>query len=185
MTFIRRRKNKMQRAIQKLMLLAVFSTMVIGLASGRAFAQAADGGGSDMSFFVGYMLPNQIDNVTQILPVFGGRYSLGIPNVGGLEFEGLNTHSNGVDFTSVAMSLRGEIPVIQGINALIYGGPDLHYYIPSGSSSRLTDYGVHFGVAGMMFVTDTLWLRSDLKFLGGPGTQLQLLFGLLFRGSGT
>lgn len=148
----------------------------------EAKAQSSETG-SDISLFMGYMLPNQIDNVTEIMPVFGGRYALTFPNVGALEIEGLNTHSYGVDFTTLAVSLRGEIPLMQGLSAIVYGGPDLHYYIPNGDNARHTDYGAHVGIGGLMLVSDTLWLRSDLKFLGNPGTQMQLLFGLMFRSS--
>jgi len=150
------------------------------LASSVASAQSAEGG-SDISLFMGYMLPNQIENVTEIMPVFGGRYALNFANIGAVEIEGLNTHSYGVDFTTFALSLRGEIPLMPGLSGLVYGGPDLHYYIPNGDTARHTDYGAHVGVGGLMLVSDTLWLRTDLKFLGNPGTQMQLLFGLMFR----
>lgn len=140
-----------------------------------------DSGGSDISLFMGYMLPSQIDNVTEIMPVFGGRYGLALTGVGAVELEGLNTHSEGVDFTTFALSLRGELPLMHGLSAIVYGGADLHYYRPEGDSERHTDYGIHAGVGGLMLVTDTFWLRSDLKFLGNPGTQMQILFGLMFR----
>lgn len=159
----------------------IAALMLIVMSALSAGAQSSESGASDISLFMGYMLPNQIENVTEIMPVFGGRYALSVANVGAVEIEGLNTHSYGVDFTSFALNLRGEIPLMPGLSGIIYGGPDLHYYIPNGDNVRHTDYGVHFGAGGLMWVSDTLWLRTDLKFLGNPGTQLQLLFGLMFR----
>jgi hypothetical protein len=149
----------------------------------RSQAQSGENTGSDFSLFAGYMLPNGIDGVTEIMSVFGGRYSFSLP-VGSVELEGTNTHSEGVDFTTFGASLRGEIPVAHGLSGLIYGGPDIHWYIPRGDTERHTDYGIHVGGAGLLLVTDSLWLRGDLKFMGNPGTALYLLFGLMFRPSG-
>ena len=162
-------------------LIALVAVILTGSAlSQRAFAQAD--AGNDFSLFIGYMLPNQIDGVTEILPLFGGRYSFGLP-AGAVEVFGENAHAEGVDWTSFGVSLRGEIPVMHGISGLIYGGPNFHYYAPAGSIVRRSDYGVHFGVAGLMLVSDTFWLRTDLKFMGNPGTAMYLLFGLMFRTS--
>lgn len=159
----------------------VFICFVILASLGEARAQAGgEGGNNDFSFFLGYMFPNSIDNVTEVMPVFGGRYGFAMP-FGVVEGEFTNTHSEGVDFTTFGANLRGDINLGQGLTALVYGGPDFHYYIPRGSTSRQTDLGVHFGVGGLMHVTDTLWLRTDLKFHGNPGTAMYLLFGVMFR----
>jgi hypothetical protein len=159
-----------------------FVFVVVSLVTGfNAHAQDSGTGGDDFGLFLGYMLPNQIDGVTDIVPIFGGRYAFGLSGVGALELEGMNTHSEGIDFTTIGASLRGEIPVMHGIHGIVYGGPDLHYYIPRGDTVRHTDYGVHVGIGGMMLVTDTLWLRTDLRFNGNPGTALLLLFGAMFR----
>ncbi len=148
-----------------------------------SFARAQDANGrDDFSFFVGHMLPNQIEGVTEILPVFGGRYAFA-GSFGALEVGGQNSHAQGVDFTTLTVDVRGEIPVAQGISGLIYAGPVLNYYSQKNTSNRLTEYGLEVGVGAMMLVSDTLWLRGDLKFMGGPGTSLYLLFGLAFRTS--
>jgi hypothetical protein len=148
-------------------------------------AQAQDAeSGTDFSMFVGYMLPNQIEGVTEILPLFGGRYAYSFGGGAGMEITGENAHAMGVDWTSFGLNFRAELPVTSGVSALVYAGPDLHYYIPINDTARRVDYGAHFGVAALMLVTDTLWLRSDLKLAGNPGTSLSLLFGLMFRSAG-
>ncbi len=160
------------------------ATLLAFIVAGFVFssvAEAQEGGSDDFSMFLGYMLPNQIEGVADIVPMFGGRYAFGLSGVGSVELEGMNTHSEGIDFTTLAASLRGEIPVMHGIHGIVYGGPDLHYYIPRGDTVRHTDYGVHVGIGGLMLVTDTLWLRADLRFNGNPGTALLLLFGAMFR----
>ena len=141
------------------------------------------GGGDDFSFFLGEMLPNQIDGVRDILPVFGGRYAFGLSGPGAIEVGLQNSHAQGVDFTTLNLDFRAVFPAAPGISAAIYLGPALNYYSEKDSSNRLTATGIEFGVAGLMSVGDVLQLRADLKFMGGPGTSLYLLFGVVFRTS--
>ena len=159
--------------------LVLFAIALAFVAPIEARAEGAESG-TDFSMFVGYMLPNQIDGVTEVFPLFGGRYAFAIPG-GAVEITGENAHALGIDWTSFGLSLRGEIPVMTGISGLIYAGPDFHYYTPINDTQRKPDYGVHVGVAALMLVSETLWLRSDLKFNGNPGTSMSLLFGFMFR----
>ncbi len=94
------------------------------LAFDRASAQSQDIG-NDLSLYLGSMLPNQIDGVTEILPVFGGRYSIAT-QAGSVEMGLANTHAMGVDFTTAELSLRGDVPVGEGMTGIIYGGIDLN-----------------------------------------------------------
>lgn len=176
----------LRRIDSRLDFLRVTAIILLILAGGGKAAAQDSGGnnGNDISLFLGYMLPNQIDGVSEIVPMFGGRYAFAFPGVGAAELEGMNTHSAGIDFTTFSASLRGEIPVMSGVSGIVYGGPDLHYYIPNGDTVRHTDYGVHVGIGGLMLVSDTLWLRADLRFNGNPGTALLLLFGVMFRAPG-
>lgn len=146
-----------------------------------AWAQEADGS-DDISLYVGSMLPNQIDGVTEILPVFGGRYGFGT-KIGTVEVGGANTHAEGVDFTTISGSLRGDFDLGDGMSGLIYGGMDWNWYIPAGATDRQSETGFHIGTGALMSVTQNLALRADLKFMGGPGTSLYLLFGVLFKSS--
>lgn len=145
-----------------------------------SFAQDGGSDSDDISLYIGSMLPNQIDGVTEILPVFGGRYGFGT-NIGTFEVGGANTHAEGVDFTTISGSLRGDFDLGDGMTGLIYGGLDWNYYVPAGATERQSETGLHIGTGAMMLVSNTLWLRSDLKFMGGPGTSLYLLFGILFK----
>lgn len=146
-----------------------------------AWAQEGARYGDEIGLSLGHMLPNQIDGVTEILPVFGARY--GLSTVAGvIEFAGMNIHAHGVDFTTAEVSLRGEVPVESGLSALLYAGVDLNWYAPENTSSRQTETGAHLGAGGLLHVANTLWLRGELKFMASPGTSLYLLFGLTFRG---
>lgn len=160
---------------------SLFTLMIVTIGQ-PAFAQD-QGGSDDVSLFIGSLLPNQIDGVTEILPVFGGRYGLG-SRIGTIEFGAGNSHAEGVDFSTLSMSLRGDVPVGDGLEGLIYGGIDFNWYRPVDQTDRKSETGFHIGAGGLLMVSDSLWLRTDLKFMGGPGTSLYLLFGLLFRSSG-
>jgi hypothetical protein len=149
-----------------------------------AFAQNSGSNGDDFSLFVGHMLPHQINGVDEILPVFGGRYAFGT-SFGAIELGGQNTHAAGLDFSTLTLDLRGEIPLAQGVSGLLYLGPVLNYYTEKDASERKLEYGIEAGAGAMMLISDTLWLRGDMKFMGGPGTSLYILFGFVFRTSGT
>lgn len=169
----------MIRRFEVLILLFFF----VGLAfpGTQALAQAeGESSGSEISLFLGSMLPNQIDGVTEIMPLVGGRFGLNTL-AGVLELGAFNSHAYGVDFTNFDLSVRGDLPVAEGIAAGIYGGLDINWYAPYGSTARLTETGIHLGAAGLMSISSNLWLRGDLKFMGGPGTSLLLLFGIMFR----
>lgn len=144
-------------------------------------AGGGEGGGSEISLYLGTMLPNQIDGVSEILPLLGGRYGLRTASLGTLEFGLTNTHAEGVDFTTFTGSIRADLPAMDGFFGIIYTGIDLNYYRPAGSEDRRTETGFHVGSGILMHASDTLWFRSDLKFMASPGTSLSLLFGLVFR----
>ena len=173
--------SRFSLSLLHLFLLAALAMFLV--APRMAFAQSSGTtNADDFSLFAGHMLPNQINGVDEILPVFGGRYAFGT-SFGAIELGGQNTHAHGIDFTTITLDLRGEFPLAQGVTGLLYLGPVMNYYSEVDSSDRKLEYGVEAGMAGMLLLSDTLWLRTDLKFMGGPGTSLYLLFGFVFRTS--
>ena len=145
---------------------------------------AQDGGsanGSEISLFLGTMLPNQIDGITEILPLFGGRYGFRTGTFGVAEFGLSNAHAEGVDFTTLSGTIRADLPAIDQFVGIFYGGVDINYYRPNGKDNRSTDTGLHIGTGLMVHLSDTLWLRTDLKFMVQPGTSLSILGGIVFK----
>ncbi len=138
-------------------------------------------GADEISLYLGQQLPSGIEGVTEILPVFGGRYGLQTARIGVAEFGLFNTHAQGVDFTTLEASLRGSIETSPGVDVVYFGGLDFNYYRPENQEDRKTATGFHVGAGGMMQITNNLWLRGDLKFMGGPGTNLYLLGGIVFK----
>jgi len=163
----------------------VFSSLIALLVFTTPRAASADESeNDDISLFIGSMLPNQVDGVSEILPMFGGRYGFGT-KIGTFELGGANAHAEGVDYTLVDGSLRGDFDLGDGMHGLIYGGMDWSYWIKERSTDRQSETGFHIGTGATMSVSPNVSLRADFKFLGGPGTSLWLLIGVMFRNSGT
>lgn len=175
---------RMHTFSSRLINLGLLGTLLLGLVltpeSGRAQAGGAEGG-DEVSIYLGSMLPNQIEGVTEILPVFGGRYGMSTASVGVFEVGLSNSHAEGVDFTTLSGSLRADLPSIDQFVGTVYGGIDVNYYRPVNSTERRTETGLHVGTGLLVHISDTLWLRSDLKFSVSPGTSLSILFGFVFR----
>lgn len=147
-----------------------------------AFAQSdASIPADEISLFVGTHLPSQIDNVTETLPVFGARYGVGTRKFGIIEIGASNTHAKGVDFTNFDLSLRGNAPFDDGIVGIFYAGADGNYYSPEGETKRKIVAGWHVGTGAMIMASRNLWFRGDIKFMGGPGTSLFAVVGLVFQ----
>lgn len=158
--------------------LAVF--LVLGISSvGRAQSGNAD---SEISAFLGNFLPNQISGITEILPVFGGRYSfLNQSRTGALEFSLSNSHAEGVDYSQFGAALRADMPMIDQFMGSVYLGLNLSWYRPALETERKLDLGFQLGTAFSMRLNETVWLRTDVKFNGTPGTSLEILLGLVLR----
>ena len=157
--------------------------MICAFAFLATTARADDSGSDEFSGHLGYLLPNQIDGVTEILPVFGLRYAYPAAPAVSIEGGAENSHASGVDYTTLTLDLRGELEPMQHFLALFYGGVNFHWYAPVGKSDRQTDWGGNLGGGLMMKVTDTVWLRGDLRFDANPGTALYFGFGIAFRES--
>lgn len=147
-----------------------------------AFAEGSDS--SEMNFQFGDMLPDQIDGVTEILPMFGFLYSTSIAGAM-LELGFLNAHASGVDYTQFPIRGRYDIPIDQYLNVIVYAGPELNYYTQLGTDSRTSIVGFNLGGGFIYHIMDTLWFRSEMKFSVNPGDSLYVGFGFTWRsGSG-
>jgi hypothetical protein len=155
---------------------------VVCSTAGSLRAQESEGtaGGSELSFHMGSILPNQIDGVTEILPAVGGRYGFPL-NYGAIELGFLNAHAYGVDYKLISASFRGEMTPMPDISTLFYIGPDFHNYLPLGETTRQSEWGFHVGTGVQMHMGGPFWLRGDMKFNMNPGTALSIGFGIAIR----
>jgi hypothetical protein len=124
---------------------------------------------------MGTLLPNQIEGVTEMLPMWGAR--VGFPRKRSIvELGGMHANSLGVTYTNASVSIKGMFPM-EGIYGLVYGGLDGHYYKgPTDTEFKMTGGG-HLGGGLGAEVAEYLHFRGEMKFNVNPGTSLYIGFG--------
>ncbi len=135
--------------------------------------------GSEFGVHTGPMLPNQIEGMSEIQPLWGLRY--GIPSGKGfLEFNLMNSRAEGVVYYNAAGSYRFDV-TLDEVTGFVYGGLDVHQWSsPPDDTTRVVP-GIHVGGGILMPLGDSLWFRSEMKFNMIPGTALYIGFGLVLR----
>jgi hypothetical protein len=135
--------------------------------------------GSEWSIHTGPLLPNQIDGMSEIQPVWGLRY--GAPSGSGvLEINLANSRAEGVTYYDGYVSYRYDV-ILDEVTGFIYGGADLHQWSsPPDGTTRVVP-GLHVGSGILMPLAGLLWFRSEMKFNMNPGTGLYIGFGLVLR----
>ncbi|MBK9294615.1 MAG: hypothetical protein IPM57_09240 [Oligoflexia bacterium] len=143
----------------------------------------------EVSFLCGPFLPNQIEGITEGIPLCGGRFAFKTANNRYLEINFLSGSSKAQRYILGSLSIRGDT-AFDDIIASVYVGGDIHYptrpfYDPTtgiatGDSTSIY-FGGHLGGALWAELTDGLYVRSDLKFNLNPGTSLFLGFNLVLR----
>ncbi len=162
-----------------LVLALVFATPKLYAQSEKGGTETGQNVGSEWGFHLGSFLPNQIDGITEILPMWGARY--GIKTKRGFIEAGADfSKAMGTRFTTASLSIRGDIPV-QSLVGHVSLGLDLHQVIPPGSDGTTYLGGGHVGGGIMSLIGGDVWFRSDMKFNINPGTSLYIGFGFLFR----
>lgn len=137
-----------------------------------------------VSAHLGSFLPNQIEGVTEILPMWGASYAF--PSRGGfIEFGGMAASAHGVKYNNAYAEVRGDFPLE---DLLVTGGlgVDAHLYTPPPS---LTDPqpktkasgGGHISGGINAHIADSLWFRVLMKFNISPGTSMYFGFGFEWR----
>lgn len=127
---------------------------------------------------MGTFLPNQIEGVTELLPMWGLKY--GFPaRKGVVEVGALSAQSMGVSYQNVSLSLRGNIPVDTMVG-IVFLGIDGNYYSAPQQPYKLA-FGGHFGGGIATHLGDVVWFRADMKFNVNPGTSLYFGFGFEFQ----
>jgi hypothetical protein len=160
----------------------IFFILILVLPSLRASAQSSGTAGLDeISLHAGQLLPSQIKGMTEILPIVGVRYGLGV-SFGTIELDGTNAHAKGVDWTCISISVRGDTPLFDGGNAIYYGGLDSTFYQPVGETSRSNQFGLHVGGGLMLRMSSSFWFRPEAKLMNNPGSTLYVGAGITYQG---
>jgi|GEM_PF-2825221 len=163
-------------------LITVLTTMTVAFTF-ASIANAEDSSSADPSEFslaAGYILPSRIPGMDQVMPIWGLRYGLPV-SFGVVEFEGVNSHAYGSDYYNVMAGVRGNSPIFPGANFIYFVGIDETVYRPSTEAQNLNHLGFHFGGGLMMRIVDSIWFRSDARFINAPGSILAVEVGLVYR----
>lgn len=134
--------------------------------------------GFEWGLHTGPLLPNQIEQVTEIMPMWGAR--VGFPNRNAMvEIGATSARAYGTSLYNGHISYRGDITV-ESLTGIFYAGLDLYHITPPEQSGR-TEGGGHVGAGLMTLIGDVAWFRADMKFNINPGTALYIGFGITFR----
>ena len=144
-------------------------------------AWSATGVETKMEYFLegGILLPDQIDEVTEVLPTWG----LGVGWVKDTTvygFELANATSEGVQFFNLAASIRADLEIM-GLTGTVAGGLDATGLERPGHEGRKYFGGAHFSGGVMALISKGLYARMNMKFNLNPGVSMFLGFGLLYR----
>ena len=129
--------------------------------------------------FIGNLLPNQIDGVTEIHPQWGWWTGFGLGGAGTAEINITSGNGNGVEWSSLSTSLRMDVP-IENLIGIVYIGANVSYYKGVDMPKKLFGGG-HVGGGVMTPLSKLLYFRADMKFHVNPGTSLLIMGGFLFR----
>lgn len=163
-----------------------FLMCIIVLTIFSAHAQTPEGGGegqeptgSEFGIHTGPLLPNQIDGMSEIQPMWGLRYGTSFKK-GMLEASLANSRAEGVIYYNGFLSYRYDV-TLEEVTGIIFAGLDLHQWSsPPDDSTRMVAGG-HIGGGMMLPIGDAMWFRSEMKFNLNPGTALYIGFGLVLR----
>lgn len=124
---------------------------------------------------MGILLPNQIEGVTEILPMWGARF--GFPKKNSMvEIGAMHANSQGTTLTNASLSLKGTFPM-EGVYGIVFGGADFYYYKgPIDPEYRMVGGG-HLGGGLGVEIAEYLHFRGDMKFNVNPGTSMYIGFG--------
>jgi len=136
--------------------------------------------GAEASGYIGTLLPNQIAGVSEILPVWGLRYSHPV-SFGFVEAGVRDSHAKGVVWDVVSLDLRFDMNTVDGFTNIFYLGADMNAYKPTFRGDRIWTAGGHFGSGLLMKVANSFWIRTDIGLAVSPGTSLFLNIGIALR----
>ncbi len=158
--------------------LLLFSTTSFAQAP-NAQEAAAPASGTEFGFHTGPLLPNQIEGMSEILPVWGLLFATPFRR-GLLEFDLANSRGEGVVYYNAAVSYRYDV-TLDEVTGMLSAGLDLHQWSsPPDDTTRMVGGG-HVGGGLLVPMGDSMWFRTEMKFNMNPGTSLYIGFGLVLR----
>lgn len=155
--------------------------LLLTISSSALFAQEDEQneqGGAEFGVNLGKLFPNDIDGVTEILPMWGlvfshkwSRYNLEYSFVGGGEGD--------ISYGNLGLGLRVDLPVEELVGFVTLGLDGS--YLKVGGSNKQFIGGGHLGGGVFSQIDPDIWFRMDMKFTIQPGTSMYLGLGIMIR----
>jgi hypothetical protein len=170
------------RAVFGLWLVFVGIFPFLSVAQDRAESSSGGDARYELGFHLGNLLPNQIEGVTEIMGIGGGR--MGFRLSPGTYFEGgmIAGNGEGAQWKNAHLDLRMDTPV-ESLVAIAYIGGDTVIFKGADHGQKLV-FGGHAGGGIQAHMGGVAWFRGDMKFGFGPGTSLYIGFGVVLRMGG-
>ncbi|MCB0390993.1 MAG: hypothetical protein KDD58_06875 [Bdellovibrionales bacterium] len=130
----------------------------------------------------GSMLPFSISNVEETYPVVGVWWAHPT-HYGHIDWLLQSAKAKGVTWYEAMFSLRIDFSVYDFFSGYFRLGPQfVHYQAANSSSSDFeTTYGAHAGFGSYIQMAGPYWGRVDFKFGWGPGSTMDITFGIVYR----
>lgn len=142
----------------------------------------------EASVTCGQFLPNQIQGITEMMPMCGGRFGFKISKTSVFEGQGLGGAAVSQRYLIASANFRSDFGMEDFIVSAYFGG-DIHYAtapiynannVAAGESTNMY-YGGHVGGAVWFEASDNVYFRTDLQFFLNPGTALYVGFGVVLK----
>lgn len=134
----------------------------------------------EFGIVVGTFLPNQINNVTEILPAWGGRYAWGAKR-GAREATLILMRGKGTVYYMGSFTFRQDWVMDNSLQIYMGVGGDIHYYSPADINKNRFYGGGHVAGGFLTRLQQDMWFRAGMKFNVVPGTSLLIEFGFQWR----
>lgn len=156
-------------------------------------AQANNNGAGhfDVGFKVGSLLPYGIEGVRELLPIWGVKVSHSMGKNLAFEYDLDIANAKGVTYYQPYFSLRTDFSIGGVLPVFGLIGVDGHYYKRADAYGEVSgrrfefDYrftaGWHLGFGSQAHLFQDFYLRSDVRMGFGPGQQVTISMGGLYR----
>lgn len=145
----------------------------------------------DVGLKMGSFLPYGIEGVRELLPMWGVRFGHSIGKNLALEYDLDMANAKGVSYYNPYISLRTDFAIGGILPVFTMIGIDGHYYKRADAYGEITgtrfefDYqstaGWHIGFGSQAHLFDQFYLRSDVRMGFGPGQQVTVSIGGIYR----
>ena len=181
------------RGFYQLLFIIFFMSCQQAVAQNQGTNESSSSGRSyfDLGVKTGSFLPNGIEGVRQLLPMWGIKLGHAVSETLSLEYDLDLANAKGVTYYLAYFSLRHDFVVGSAIPLFFLIGVDGHYYKRIDTygeiTGNLTEYDFRFSSGWHMgFGTETpvygdLLFRCDFRMGFSPGKQLTVTLGGIYR----